>query len=160
VSTQGATLIDAGLLGRVTEQARASPRRRRNYNFHAEESHPANRLLNAIEPGSYVQPHRHLDPAKDETFVVVRGRFGLVLFDEVGNVTQAIVLAAGGEIVGANVPFGTYHTLISLEPGSVFFEAKAGPFRAIDEKERAPWAPAEGDLRVAEYLGRLERLFG
>jgi cupin fold WbuC family metalloprotein len=151
-------LIDVGLLDSVTGQARASARRRKNFNFHAEEAHPANRLLNAIEPGSYVQPHRHLDAAKDETFVVVRGRFGLVLFDEAGNVTQTAVLAAAGEAVGADVPHGTYHTLISLEPGSVFFEAKAGPYRPIDDKERAPWAPAEGDPGAAAYLARLEAL--
>jgi cupin fold WbuC family metalloprotein len=152
-------LIDSRLLDGVTEQARASARRRKNYNFHADDAHPANRLLNAIEPGSYVQPHRHLDPSKDETFVVVRGRFGLVLFDEAGQVIQTAILAAGGPAVGGNVPHGTYHTLISLEPGAVFFEAKAGPYRPFEEKERAPWAPPEGDPGVPAYLSRLEALF-
>jgi cupin fold WbuC family metalloprotein len=155
----GLTLIDAGLLGEVTSQARSSPRGRRNYNFHPEDAHPANRLLNAIEPGSYVQPHRHLDPMKDETFVVVRGRFGLVLFDEAGAVARTAVLAAGGDAIGADVLHGTYHTLISLEPGSVFFEAKAGPYRPIGDDERAPWAPREGDPRAAAYLADLERRF-
>jgi cupin fold WbuC family metalloprotein len=153
------TLIDVGLLGAVTQQARASPRGRKNYNFHALESDPANRLLNAMEPGSYVQPHRHLDPTKDETFIVVRGRFGLVLFDSDGAVARTAVLAAGGDAIGADVPHGTYHTLISLEPGSVFFEVKAGPYRPIGENERAPWAPVEGDPRAAAYLCDLERRF-
>jgi cupin fold WbuC family metalloprotein len=153
------TLIDAGLLGAVTDQARASPRRRKNYNFHAQEADPANRLLNAMEPGSYVQPHRHLDPTKDETFIVVRGRFGLVLFDGDGAVARTAVLAASGDAIGADVPYGTYHTLISLESGSVFFEAKAGPYRPIGEQERAPWAPPEGDPRAAAYLADLERRF-
>jgi cupin fold WbuC family metalloprotein len=152
-------IIDGAMLSAVTAQARATPRRRKNYNFHADDAHPANRLLNAVEPGSYVQPHRHLDPAKDETFVVVRGSFGLVLFDEAGTVVQSALLAAGGAAVGADVPHGTYHTLISLEPGSVFFEAKAGPYRPIDDKERAPWAPAEGDPQAAAYLAELERRF-
>jgi cupin fold WbuC family metalloprotein len=156
---QDVKLIDAALLDNVTGQARASARRRRNYNFHAEDAHPANRLLNAIEPGSYVQPHRHLDPSKDETFVVVRGRFGLVLFDEAGKVTRTATLSAGGPAVGGNVPHGTYHALVSLEPGSVFFEAKAGPFRPIDDKEREPWAPAEGEPQAATYLAQLERRF-
>ncbi len=57
---------------------------RKNYNFHRNEADVSNRLLNAIEPGSYVVLHRHLDATKDETFVVLRGRFGLVLFDESG----------------------------------------------------------------------------
>jgi len=159
VREPGLRLIDRGLLEAVTAQARASPRRRKNYNFHAQEAHPANRLLNAIEPGSYVQPHRHLDPTKDETFIVVRGRFGLVLFDQHGAVVRTAVLAADGEAIGADVPHGTYHTLISLEPGSVFFEAKAGPYLQIGDDERAPWAPREGDPRAAAYLADLERRF-
>jgi cupin fold WbuC family metalloprotein len=153
------TLIDKQLLDETSEAARASPRRRRNHNFHVSEAEGANRLLNAVEPGSYIQPHRHFDPNKDETFVVVRGRFGLVLFDEAGNVARTAILAAGADAVGANIPHGTYHTLVSLQQGSVFFEAKAGPYAPISDAERAPWAPREGESGAAQYLAELERLF-
>jgi cupin fold WbuC family metalloprotein len=154
------TLIDAALLDATTAKARASARRRMNHNFHPLESDPANRLLNAIEPGSYVTPHRHLDSAKDETFVVLRGRFGLVCFDGQGRVTQTLVLDAGGPVFGADVPSGTFHTLISLAPGSVFFEVKAGPYEKMSDKDWAPWAPREGEAGAGEYLARLETLFG
>jgi cupin fold WbuC family metalloprotein len=93
----GTEYIDAALLARLGEAARESPRRRRNHNFHRSDAAPANRLLNAVEPGSYIAPHRHLDPSKDETFVVLRGSFVLVLFDDAGGVTDARVLRAGGE---------------------------------------------------------------
>ena len=86
------------LLDELVDAARASPRRRRNLNFHRDAQAAAQRLLNAIEPGSYVQPHRHLDPSKDETFVVLRGSFGLVLFDEAGTVVQTALLAAGVDV--------------------------------------------------------------
>ncbi|MEK7717051.1 MAG: DUF6016 domain-containing protein, partial [Pseudomonadota bacterium] len=43
-------IIDRDFLERVSSQAKASPRRRRNHNFHASESDTCNRLLNAIEP--------------------------------------------------------------------------------------------------------------
>jgi cupin fold WbuC family metalloprotein len=152
-------LIDTSLLDATTAAARESPRRRKNHNFHTPASEAANRLLNAVEPGSYIPPHRHLDPAKDETFVVLRGRFGLVCFDESGGITRLAVLDPGGEVVGANIPHRTYHTLVSLAPGSVFLETKAGPYAPIGEQERAPWAPREGDLQAADYLARLERLF-
>ena len=79
-------LISLASLDSLSAQARSSARRRKNYNFHAE-TDLANRLLNAVEPGSYVQPHRHLDPSKDETLVVVRGSFGVVFFDDSGTVT-------------------------------------------------------------------------
>jgi len=151
--------IDAALLARVIEAARQSPRGRRNHNFHANDAAPANRLLNAVEPGSYIAPHRHLDPDKDETFVVLRGSFGVVLFDDAGRVTDAQVLRAGGETLGVTIPAGTYHTLVALEPGSVIFEAKAGPYRPLADEERASWAPGEGDPGAADYLKGLVARF-
>jgi cupin fold WbuC family metalloprotein len=147
--------IDVALLDRLSAAARSSPRGRRNHNFHASEADPCNRLLNAIEPGSYVQPHRHLDPAKDETIVVVRGRLGAVLFDEGGRVTHVALLGAASERIGIDVPHGTFHTLLALEPGTVFFEAKAGPYVPIGADERAVWAPAEGSPEAAAYHARL-----
>ena len=151
-------LISRASLDSLSTEARGSARRRKNNNFHAE-ADPANRLLNAVEPGSYVQPHRHLDPSKDETFVVVRGSFGVVFFDASGAVTQTAVAQAGGDVLGADIPHGVYHSLVALEPGSVFFEAKAGPYAPISDAERAPWAPKEGEPGVAAYLEQLECLF-
>lgn len=152
-------LIDSNLLAKAAAAAADSPRRRKNLNFHTSKHEGANRLLNAVEPGSYVQPHRHLDADKDETLVVVRGSFGLVFFDEAGNVTETAIAKAAGDVVGVNIPHGTYHSLVALEPGSVFFEAKAGPYTPITDAERAPWAPRESEPQVPAYLRKLEALF-
>lgn len=153
-------LIDQALLDQLGAAARASPRRRKNLNFHADEAAPCHRLLNAIEPDSYVAPHRHLDPAKDESIVVLRGRLAAVIFDEAGRVTQTALLTPGGAACGLDLPHGTYHTLLALEPGTVMFEAKAGPYTPLTEAERAPWAPAEGDAAAPQYLASLTALFG
>ncbi len=152
-------IIDRDFLERVSSQAKASLRRRRNHNFHVSESDTCNRLLNAIEPDSYIQPHCHHEAAKDETLIVVRGRLGVIFFDERGVVTATAVLAPAGESVGVNIPHGMYHTLVALEPGSVFFEAKAGPYAPLTSREKAPWAPAEGEPRASSYLAELKRLF-
>jgi cupin fold WbuC family metalloprotein len=152
-------LIDSALLDRVSEAARISPRLRKNHNFHQNEADVSNRLLNAIEPGSYIVPHRHLDTAKDETFVVLRGRFGLVLFDELGNVTRQVVLDSAGPVFGLTIPHGTFHSIVSLKSGSVFFESKAGPYAALTLEERAPWAPVENDPAANAFHHRLEALF-
>lgn len=154
-----ARIIDKSFLDALSAEARAAPRRRKNFNFHASESDACNRLLNAVEPSSYVRPHRHLDPAKDETFVVVRGRFGFLVFDQAGRVTLAKVLDAGAGCCVVDVPHGTYHTLVALAGGSVFFEAKGGPFVPLREAELAPWAPAEYSEGAGAYLASLERLF-
>ena len=53
------TLIDVELLDTVSAAAQTSPRGRKNHNFHTADAAQCHRLLNAIEPGSYVAPHRH-----------------------------------------------------------------------------------------------------
>jgi cupin fold WbuC family metalloprotein len=153
------TWIDTALLDHVSGLAATTPRGRKNYNFHRSETDASHRLLNAIEPGSYIQPHRHLDPAKDETLLVVSGRLGAVVFDEAGSVVDTAVLAAGGDCCGINLLHGTYHTVLALEPGTVFFESKAGPYRPLDMAEQAPWAPVEGAREVQPYLDALRKLF-
>ncbi|HEY6839358.1 MAG TPA: WbuC family cupin fold metalloprotein [Geobacteraceae bacterium] len=152
-------IIDRQLLDELSRQARENPRLRKNYNLHPSDDFCAHRLLNAMEPGSYIRPHRHLDPLKDESMAMVRGSMGIVAFDEAGNVILARILSAGGDAVAVDIPHGSYHTVVSLEKGTIFFEAKAGPYIPLTEEEKAPWAPAEGDATVAAYLARLEALF-
>lgn len=154
------TPIDAALLDAVCAEAAASPRRRKNRNFHPDDDFPAHRLLNAMQPDSYVAPHRHLDAAKDETFVALRGMLALVIFDDAGAVTQVLRIGGDGGALGADIPHGTWHTVVALAPDSVFLEAKAGPFRPLAEAERAPWAPAEGSPQVAAYFDALKRRVG
>jgi cupin fold WbuC family metalloprotein len=156
---RGPTWIDAALLTKLAHEAASLPRRRKHHNFHVAGAEGADRLLNAVEPGSYIVPHRHLAPTKDETFVALRGAFGLIFFDEAGVVTDAVRIRAGGDVLGVDIPRGTFHSVVSLEPGSVFFEAKAGPYAPLMQMERAPWAPAEGDPAAAAYLHKLEALF-
>lgn len=148
-------LIDAALLDAVSAAARAAPRRRMNRNFHLDNAQPSHRLLNAIEPGSYVIPHRHLDPNKDETFIVLRGLLGLVLFDDAGGIVRCVKVGAGGTALGVDIPHGTWHTAVALEPDTVFLEAKAGPYLPFTAAEKAPWAPAENSAEVAPYLKAL-----
>lgn len=152
-------LIDRKLLDEVSSEARNSPRQRKNRNFHASDDALAHRLLNAVEPGSYIAPHRHLAATKNETFIVLRGRIGLVLFDDAGKVVQTIDIEAGGDVNGVDIPHGTWHGVVSLQPGSVFFEAKAGPYLPFTPEEKASWAPAENDVGAKEYLYRLQQFF-
>lgn len=152
-------IINHALLARIAAEAKASPRRRKNYNFHASEMEASHRLLNAMEPDSYIRPHRHLDASKDESIIALAGRFGMVFFDEAGNVTEAVMLSPDGGAAGVNIPHGVFHSVVALEPGSVFFEAKAGPYRALAPEEKPAWAPAEGEPEAAGYLAGLKRLF-
>ncbi len=159
-------LIDNALLDEVSAEARASARGRKNRNFHTDDAQPGHRLLNAIEPGSYVAPHRHLDPDKSETMVVLRGSIGLVTFDDAGGVVEATKVShgvtggnpRGSTPLGVDIAYGTWHTVFALEPSTVFLEAKAGPYLPLTAEEKASWAPAEGDPAAPAYLAKLTRL--
>lgn len=144
VGVAGVVRLSRNLLQRVSSEAASSPRLRKNRNLHAMED-PVHRLFNAIEPGSYIRPHRHLHPPKTETMVVVAGRLGFMSFRDDGSIAEKMGLDAAGETFGVDVPPGVWHTFVSLAPGTVVFEAKPGPYDPPGERDSAPWAPSEGD---------------
>lgn len=139
---------------RTSQKAKLSPRQRMNYNFHNLED-PVNRLLNAMEPGTYIQPHKHEDPDRFEVFLALRGEFLVVIFDEEGNIIEHEVLDAKKGNYGVEIPESTYHTLIPLVRGSVAYEIKEGPYIPASAKNFAPWAPAEEDEGVEAYMQKL-----
>src|SRR5881296_3880207 len=73
--------IDQRLLDAAVAEARLSPRKRIILRFHEHEE-GLHRMLNAIEPESYVRPHQHVDIYKPEAFVALRGSVLVVRFAE------------------------------------------------------------------------------
>jgi len=139
-------------LDTLSRRALGSRRRRQNLNLHAEYADPCQRLFNAVEPDSYIRPHRHADPPKPELFLAVRGRFHLLIFDDAGTLVERIELSPAGPALAVDVPAGAWHGIVALEPGSIFFETKPGPYVPLSDKDFAPWAPPEGSEGVLEYL--------
>lgn len=119
-------LIDQSLLNKVSEEAKDSPRLRMNYNFHQSLDEKCHRFLNAVEPGTVVPIHRH--PTKDETFIVLKGRVKVSTFNDEGEVLESVVLCQEDGMYGVDIPKNVWHTLESLDTGSVIFECKEGPF--------------------------------
>ena len=150
-------LIDTKLLDEVCLQAEKSPRLRMNYNFHQDESEPVNRLLNAMHPGTYFPPHRHLNPDKDESFLVLRGRLMTFLFDEEGNLTDKIEVDPLKGVHGMEIPANIWHTFIVLEPDTVVYEIKEGPYVPLAPENIAPWAPDSSNQEaIRQYMSELE----
>ncbi|MGF6394832.1 WbuC family cupin fold metalloprotein [Pseudomonas plecoglossicida] len=142
--------IDQSLFAGLALKAADAPRGRHHHNFH-EMDDPCHRLAVGLQPSTYIPPHRHLSDDKAETLLALKGRLGLLVFDEHGKVINKRILEAGGECLGVDLPPGIYHGLVVLEPDSVLFECKAGPYRQLAEGEHAHWAPREGEAGVAEY---------
>lgn len=145
-------LLDQTLLDQLSAQARQAPRLRSHLNLHDRPEAPSHRLLIAIEPGSYVAPHRHAEHDKAESFVVVRGTLGLIVFRDDGAIISTHILRPNGVCFGMHLPANTFHTTFALESGTVFFESKAGPYIPLADSDFGSWAPREGDAACAAQL--------
>ena len=119
-------VIDQKLLDQVSIQAKESTRLRMNYNFHQSLDDKCHRMLNAVEPGTEVPIHRH--PTKDESFVILRGKVRSTTYNDDGSIIDSVVLSQEDGVYGVDIPKGIWHKLESLEPNSVIFECKEGPF--------------------------------
>lgn len=119
-------VLTTELLDRLSQEAKASERLRMNMDMRNSTADQSQRMLNALEPNTKVPIHRHQDT--NETVILLRGSIREIFFDEEGNVIDEVVLRAGAEPSAMNIPQGAWHTLECLEPGTILFEAKDGPF--------------------------------
>ena len=136
--------IDQTLLTTLSTQAAAAPRLRAHHNLHPQLDDPVQRLCIAMEPGTYVRPHRHMQPETWEILLILSGAVALLIFDNSGRVLERIELAAGGEVAAVEIPANTWHAVASMKAGTVVFEVKQGPYAPITEANYAPWSPADG----------------
>src|SRR4051794_23693869 len=134
--------IDEALLDRVSSLGRGNPRKRMILRFHDHEE-PLQRMLNAVEPESYVRPHRHPGEHEAETLVTLRGSVLVVRFADDGAPLDGVVAEAEGPVQGVEVPPGAWHCFIALRRGTVLFEVKRGPYDPATAKDFAPWSPSE-----------------
>ena len=119
--------IDNNLLDSLTEQAKASPRLRMNYDLRNSSDDTSQRMLNAVEPGSVIPIHRHQKTS--ETVVVLRGRVVEEFYDDLERICSATYeVSPCGPVYALNIPAGTWHTLRSLESGTVILEMKDGAY--------------------------------
>lgn len=147
--------LTTAMLDDLTQQAKQSPRLRANRNLHEELSDPIQRLAIAMEPQTFVRPHRHSHSW--ELLSALRGRFVVLLFDEAGVVTNRTVL--GEECRVIEFPANTWHGVLSLDSGGVIFEVKRGPYAPLTDADLASWCGSgEGEeaARVNAWYARAQ----
>jgi cupin fold WbuC family metalloprotein len=157
-------LVDWRQVSLLTSAAGRSPRLRMHSNLHESYSDPCQRLLNAIEVDSYIQPHKHSLDGKSETLIAIAGRFALFEFNDSGEVQEVKVFASEryaaslSEGLAVEIQPHCWHTVLALEHNAVLLEIKAGPFDPMQAKEVAVWAPPEGAAECIEYLRSLRKV--
>lgn len=143
------TLMPA-LLDTLTDTARANPRHRTHHTLHPSLEAPVQRLAIAMEPETYVRPHRH--PQTWELLIPLRGKFLFTAFDEHGTVRSRHLLGGADGLAAFEFEAGTWHTVTSLEPGSIIFEVKEGPYVPVPTCDLAAWSAPEGTAQAAHFV--------
>lgn len=140
--------ITPDLLDQLSAQAAQTPRLRANHNLHPTHTDPVQRLAIAMEPGTYIRPHRHNHTW--ELLTPLRGRFVVLQFNPQGEVTQRTLLGEEAQVL--EMPAGTWHAVLSLDEGGVIFEVKQGAYQPITEEDTQHWAPAEGQPGTVDVM--------
>ncbi|MBK1629627.1 hypothetical protein CKO31_02520 [Thiohalocapsa halophila] len=145
-------IIDNDLFRTLCERADADSRRRAHHLLHASHDEPVQRMLIAIQPGTYFRPHRHSDPPKWELMLVLKGAAAWLGFDDSGTLTARHEAGAHRGAKGLEYPEGVWHALVCLAADTVLFECKQGPFAPTQPQDFAPWSPAEDDPRAGDAV--------
>ena len=126
-------LLTNKILDNLIACAVKSERMRMNFNLHESIDDSVQRLFNAMEPGTKIPIHRHLDSA--ETIIVLRGKLSVSYFASNKKETDSFLLEVGTENFGIHIPKGTWHGVDVIEPGTVIFEVKEGPYAPLTETD-------------------------
>jgi cupin fold WbuC family metalloprotein len=152
--------INRSITDDLIKQARSSSRKRRNFNFHDNPSDPLHRMLHAMEPETYVQPHKHENPDKREAFIILKGKVAVVEYSDQGEIKDFVILDPVAENYGVEIPPKTWHNLIVLDSGTIVYELKDGPWDPVDDKHFATWAPKEGEEGCEAFKKKVLKLMG
>lgn len=126
-------IIDENLLNNLTEEAVANPRLRKNFNLHNSLDDKVQKLLNALEPGTILPIHRHINT--DEVYFMVRGSLIVKFYNEQKKLIKTQELNSKKGKFGISIPAGQWHTIEVLEKGTIIFEVKEGPYLPLKEDD-------------------------
>lgn len=121
-------IITQQILDETCQAAAKSERLRMNYNLHDEMDEPVHKMVNAFQRGTILPIHRHLHPAKKETFVLLQGKLEVIIYNEDRSEKSRTELSKeSGNLMVELMP-EDWHSIEILEPDTVMLEIKQGPY--------------------------------
>lgn len=126
------------------ERAGYNQRKRIRLCAHKDIDDKLHEMLIVLAKDAYVRPHKHLN--KSESFHIIEGFVDVIVFDEVGNITEVVQMGdySSRRRFYYRISDPYYHSLLIISNFLVFHETTNGPFRRSDTVF-APWAPEEDD---------------
>jgi cupin fold WbuC family metalloprotein len=125
------------------EASRNSGRKRCILPIHRQQDALVQRMLNFMQPGTYIRPHRHIRDGAVESIALLKGGIRFRIFTDSGVVKQEFDLFAGGANSVVDIEPDVWHAFDVLEPDTILFETKMGPYDVNLDKEFAPWSEEE-----------------
>ena len=135
--------------------SRESPRLRMILPVHRKQEAEVQRLVNFLQPGTYIRPHLHPRPHASESIVILQGAVRFFTFDDDGKKLTDHILKSSPIPSVLDIEPDVWHTFLVLEPDTVLFECKKGPYDKQADKTFAEWAPEEGSENADEWMKRL-----
>ncbi|MCC5913222.1 MAG: WbuC family cupin fold metalloprotein [Balneolaceae bacterium] len=144
------SMIEEGI-----EASRRSPRLRMILPIHRKQDADVQRLINFLQPGTYIRPHLHPVPHATESLVLLQGAIRFFTFDDEGAVLSDFVISSSPLPGVADIEPKVWHSFLVMEPDTILFECKKGPYNAETDKRFAEWAPIEGSPEAQGWMRRM-----
>jgi len=156
-NSQDITEVGREWYEKLERHANDAPNRQARLCLHHSPDDPLQEMIIVLHRDAVVRPHRHR--RKVETYHLIYGDIVVVLFDDEGRPTRLVHMGDSGtdktHVYRLAAPI--WHSVIIRSQYAGIHEITNGPFRA-EEREFAPWAPAdEAELR-AFLAGSVARL--
>ena len=119
--------ISKKLIEDTIEKSKCSVRKRSVNVFHESNDDLIQRFINAIEPESVVEPHKHENSF--EVFIALKGKIELIVYDDKKNIIDKVIISPNSNLVGVEVEKGKWHSLKAIEEGSVVYIIMQGPYK-------------------------------
>lgn len=120
--------------------------------IHRSQDAEVQRIVNFVQPGTYIRPHRHPLPHATESIIVLKGRIHFLIFEDDGSLKYDKVLSSKPIPGIIDIEPLVWHSFWVLEEDTILFECKKGPYDATADKEFAEWSPSEGSPEAAGWI--------
>lgn len=134
--------------------SRESERLRIILPLHRKQNESVQRMINFLQPGTYIRPHKHPLEHASESLILIQGSIRFFTFDEDGDVLTENEIQSKPTPGVIDIEPQVWHSFIILEEDTILFECKKGPYDAETDKIFAEWSPEEGSDDVEGWMKR------
>lgn len=122
---------------------------------HREQEAEVQRMINFLQPGTYIRPHKHPLSHATESIIVLKGRIRFFIFDEKGKILNETEVGCKPIPAVLDIEPQVWHSFLVLEVDTILFECKKGPYDAKTDKIFASWAPEERSKEAEDWIESL-----